>query len=277
MKLLPKRLKIKNIFPNLGSRITDKKFLLASFGSFSKTSVQSHRVSNSPEGRGKLDETREWKKFVRKIWRKISFRPNDPSLSTSRFLYFLPSKKRSLFIPWKEYSIMQQRINETSVYRASDFFEEICGQFELIFRGKCVVNRGSGLLHPRLLFSAGNCVLFTYLNGFVEGKENSPGRWVSPKIETNSDSWKKFRVILLYGVSSNIAVTVGWNTLNSLKVFQYSMSLKNNRIDDASNYVAIIENDYQIYKLYLLIYYTQIILTFLLSFFLKCSIQCYYS
>lgn len=55
------------------------------------------------------------------------------------------------------------------------------------------------------------------------------------------------------------------------------MSLENNRIDDASNYVTIIENDYPIYKLYLLIYYTQIILTFLLSFFLKCSIQCYYS
>lgn len=75
----------------MGSRITDKKFLpvLASFGSFSKTSIQSHRVSNSPEGREKLDETRGWKKFVRKIRRKISFRPNDPSLSTSRFL--LPS------------------------------------------------------------------------------------------------------------------------------------------------------------------------------------------
>lgn len=63
--------------------------------------------------------------------------------------------------------------------------------------------------------------------------------------------------------------------LKSISIF--SMSLENNRIDDASNYVTIIENDYPIYKLYLLIYYTQIILTFLLSFFLKCSIQCYYS
>lgn len=198
----------------MGSRITDKKFLpvLASFGSFSKTSIQSHRVSNSPEGREKLDETRGWKKFVRKIRRKISFRPNDPSLSTSRFLLpsvLLPPKRAALFIPWKERSIMQQRINDfrLSSFCEADFFEEICGQFELIFRGKCVVNRG--LLHPRSLFSAGNYVLFTYLNGFV--KENSPRRWVSRKIEMNSrsDSWKKFRVILLFGVSSN--ATVGWN------------------------------------------------------------------
>lgn len=71
MKLLPKRLKIKNIFPNLGSRITDKKFLLASFGSFSKTSVQSHRVSNSPEGRGKLDETRSGRNSYEKFGEKF--------------------------------------------------------------------------------------------------------------------------------------------------------------------------------------------------------------
>lgn len=105
------------------------------------------------------------------------------------------------------YATTNQRDFRLSSFCEADFFEEICGQFELIFRGKCVVNRG--LLHPRSLFSAGNYVLFTYLNGFV--KENSPRRWVSLKIEMNSrsDSWKKFRVILLFGVSSN--ATVGWN------------------------------------------------------------------
>lgn len=199
----------------MGSRITDKKFVpvLASFGSFSKTSIQSHRVSNSPEGREKLDETRGWKKFVRKIRRKISFRPNDPSLSTSRFLFpsvLLPPQKGSSFHSMERtfnYATTNQRDFRLSSFCEADFFEEICGQFELIFRGKCVVNRG--LLHPRSLFSAGNYVLFTYLNGFV--KENSPRRWVSRKIEMNSrsDSWKKFRVILLFGVSSN--ATVGWN------------------------------------------------------------------
>lgn len=105
------------------------------------------------------------------------------------------------------YATTNQRDFRLSSFCEADFFEEICGQFELIFRGKCVVNRG--LLHPRSLFSTGNYVLFTYLNGFV--KENSPRRWVSRKIEMNSrsDSWKKFRVILLFGVSSN--ATVGWN------------------------------------------------------------------
>lgn len=199
----------------MGSRITDKKFLpvLASFGSFSKTSIQSHRVSNSPEGREKLDETRGWKKFVRKIRRKISFRPNDPSLSTSRFLLpsvlLLPQKGSSFHSMERtfNYATTNQRDFRLSSFCEADFFEEICGQFELIFRGKCVVNRG--LLHPRSLFSAGNYVLFTYLNSFV--KENSLRRWVSRKIEMNSrsDSWKKFRVILLFGVSSN--ATVDWN------------------------------------------------------------------
>lgn len=51
--------------------------------------------------------------------------------------------------------------------------------------------------------------------------------------------------------------------LNSLSIFKYcATNLENNRIDGVLNYVAIIENDYPVYIIYL-----SYIVSFLLSFF----------
>lgn len=70
----------------------------------------------------------------------------------------------------------------------------------------CVVNRGSGLLLPRLLLPGRKL----RLTGFVKGKENSQ--------DWNELAFVRIRVILLFGVSTNVAVTAGYIKLS--KYFQ---------------------------------------------------------
>lgn len=210
----------------MGSRITDKKFLASSsprLAVFQKP-PSNHPKSSSFQLAGRKGETRR-DKGMEEIRTKNSaknFIPTERPLaiyipiSTS----FRSPKRAALFIPWKECSIMQQPINETSVYRASARL--ISSKKRPIWinipRQPCCKSWFWIIASPFVIL--GRKLRLIYLLERL-CKENSPRRWVFRKIEMNSrsDSWKKFRVIFL----SDVAVTmlVGMDILNSLKVFQY--------------------------------------------------------
>lgn len=92
-----------------------------------------------------------------------SFRPSLPPP---------PPKEEALFIPWKECSIMQRDFRLSSVHASERrFLRRALNLNYNIPRQVCVVNRGSGLLLPRLLLPGRKL----RLTGFVKGKENSQG------------------------------------------------------------------------------------------------------
>lgn len=105
----------------------------------------------------------------------------------------------------------------------------------------------SGLLLPRLLLPGRKL----RLTGFVKGKENSQ--------DWNELAFVRIRVILLFGVSTNVAVTIGYIKLS--KYFQVFVRRIWETIGLMATYwitLAIIENDYPVYITYniFIIYYS---------------------